>query len=87
MRFKNDLASLIVESTSPQGACIWRGDLTERFLRYRFGGLIFGGAYTRRGLFSEFYAMYEEAPIYHNIIDSLLPFAQRATTYVECDSC
>ena len=32
-------------STSPQGAYIWRGDLTESFLRYRFGGLIFGGAY------------------------------------------
>ena len=23
----------------------WRGDLTEGFLRYEFGGLIFGGAY------------------------------------------
>ena len=34
---------------------IWRGDLTEGFLRYQFGGLIFGGAYTWRGLFSEFY--------------------------------
>ena len=42
-------------STSPQGAYIWRGDLTEGFLRYWFGGLIFGGAYTWRGLFSEFY--------------------------------
>ena len=42
-------------STSPWGAYIWRGDLTEGFLRYRFGGLIFGGAYTWRGLFSEFY--------------------------------
>ena len=31
------------------------GDLTEGFLRYRFGGLIFGRAYTWRGLFSEFY--------------------------------
>ena len=30
--------------TSPRGAYIWRGDLTECFLRYRFGGLIFGGA-------------------------------------------
>ena len=29
--------------TSPLGAYIWRGDLTEGFLRYRFGGLIFGG--------------------------------------------
>ena len=43
-------------STSPRGAYIWRGDLTEGFLRYRFrGGLIFGGAYAWRGLFSEFY--------------------------------
>ena len=40
--------------SSPQGAYIWRGDLTEGFLRYRFGGLIFGGTYTWRGLFSEF---------------------------------
>ena len=43
-------------STSPRGAYIWRGDLTEGFLRYGFGGLIFGRAYTWRGLFSEFYA-------------------------------
>ena len=27
------------------GAYIWRGNLTEVFLRYEFGGLIFGGAY------------------------------------------
>ena len=26
---------------------IRRGDLTERFLRYKFGGLILGGAYFR----------------------------------------
>ena len=32
--------------TSPRGAYIRRGDLTEGFLRYRFEGLIFGGAYT-----------------------------------------
>ena len=42
-------------STSPWRAYIWRGDLTEGFLRNRFGGLVFGGAYTWRGLFSEFY--------------------------------
>ena len=36
---------------------IRRGDLMEGFLRYNFGGLIFGGAYTWRGLFSEFYGM------------------------------
>ena len=45
-------------STSPWETYIWRGDLTEGFLRYRFGGLIFGGAYTWRGLFSEFYGNY-----------------------------
>jgi len=42
---------------APQGAYIWRGDLTEGFLGYQFGGLIFGGAYTWRGLFSEFYGI------------------------------
>ena len=30
-----------------RGAYIWRGDLTEGFLRYEFVGLIFGGAYFR----------------------------------------
>ena len=39
-------------STSLRKAYIWRGDLTEGFLRYRFGGLyleglIHGGAYFR----------------------------------------
>ena len=34
-------------STSPRGAYISRGDLTEGFLRHWFGGLIFGGAYFR----------------------------------------
>ena len=33
--------------TSPRGAYIWRGDLTEGFLRYSFGGLIHGGAYLQ----------------------------------------
>ena len=42
---------------APRGAYIRRGDLTEGFLRYDFEGLIFGGAYTWRGLFSEFYDM------------------------------
>ena len=42
-------------SASPlQRAYIWRGDLTEMFLRYRFGGLIFGGAYFRN------FTVYEE---------------------------
>ena len=34
-------------STSPLGAYIRRGDLTQGFLRYHFGGLIHGGAYFR----------------------------------------
>ena len=37
-------------STSPRGAYIWRGDLTEVFL-----ALPVWGAYIWRGLFSEFY--------------------------------
>ena len=45
-------------STIPHGAYIWRGDLTESFLCYRFGGLIFGRAYTWWGLFSEFYGIF-----------------------------
>ena len=45
-------------STSHRRAYIWRGDLTEGFLRYRFGGFIFGRAYTWRGLFSEFYGIW-----------------------------
>ena len=44
-------------STNPWGAYIWRGDLTEGFLSYQFGGLIFGGAYSWKGLFSEFYGI------------------------------
>ena len=41
-------------STSPRGAYIWRGDLTEGFLRYRFGKLIFGGACFR------YFTVYDE---------------------------
>ena len=32
---------------APRGAYIRRGDLTEGFSPYDFGGLIFGGAYFR----------------------------------------
>ena len=45
---------------APGRAYIWRGDLTDGFLRFEFGGaggLIFGGAYTWSGLFSEFYGI------------------------------
>ena len=34
-------------SSSPRGTYIWRSDLMKSFLRYRFGGFIFGGAYFR----------------------------------------
>ena len=32
----------IFQVQAPGGTYTWRGDLTEGFLRYRFGGLIFG---------------------------------------------
>ena len=47
----------------PPGGLIFGGaitDLTEGFLRYWIGGLIFGrggGAYTGRGLFLEFFGI------------------------------
>ena len=40
-------------STSPRGAYIWRGDLTEGFLRYRLGGL-FSEFYGTSNLFGVF---------------------------------
>ena len=46
-----------ISKYKPPGAYIWRGDLTEGFLRYEFRELIFGGAYTWRGLFTEFYGI------------------------------
>ena len=54
---------------APGGAYIWRGDLTEGFLRYEFGGLIFGGAYTWRGLFSEFYGIKRCIKNIYSIVD------------------
>ena len=39
----------------PRGAYNRRGNLTEGFLLYDSGGLVFGGAYTWRGLFLELY--------------------------------
>ena len=71
MRFKIDWVSLIVgskfpvfaffyfvfegnfPSTRPRGAYFGRGDFTEGFLCYEFGG-----AYTWRDLFSEFYGSF-----------------------------
>ena len=36
------------------------GNFTEGFLCYEIGGFIFGGAYTWRGLFSEFYSIFRQ---------------------------
>ena len=45
---------------APRGAYIRRGNLTDGFLSYDFGGLVFGGAYTWRGLFSESYGNFSK---------------------------
>ena len=44
-----------ISKYKPPGGLYLKGRFNGGFLRYRFGGLIFGGAYTWRGLFSEFY--------------------------------
>ena len=41
-----------ISKYKPPSGHIWRDDVTEGFLPCEFGGLIFGGAYTRRGIFS-----------------------------------
>ena len=46
-----------IPSTSPPGGLYSEGRFNGGFLRHNFGGLIFGGAYTWRGLFSEFYGI------------------------------
>ena len=61
--------------TSPRGAYIWRGDVTEGLWRYEFGGLIFGGGYTWRGLFSEFYGI--------SIVKNLTDFRKIVETDVD----
>ena len=45
-------------STSPREAYIWRGDLTEGFLRYQFWG-----AYIWRGLFLEFFGILKKVQL------------------------
>ena len=48
-----------ISKYKPPEAYNRRGDLTEGFLRYEFGGpVIFGGAYTWKALFSEFYGFF-----------------------------
>ena len=70
MRLKIDCASLLLPSyrfslfyfvfdgnfpvQAPRGGLYLEGRFNGGFLRYEFGGLIFGGAYIWRGLFLEF---------------------------------
>ena len=68
MRFTLDRASLIVGSKFTIFSLFYvvfegsflnlEGRFNGGFLRYRFGGLIFGGGYIWRGLFSEFYGIH-----------------------------
>ena len=62
----------IFQVQAPRGGYIWRGDLTEGFWRYEFGGLIFGGAYTWRSLFSEFYgiSIVKNLTDFHKIVET-----------------
>ena len=74
--------------TSPRGAYICRGDLKEGFLRYLFGGLIFGRAYTWRAYFQNFTVFYGKqslgAPEIIRIIQNDSP--QRSRTTLELPS-
>ena len=44
---------------APQGAYIRRGDLSEGFLRYNFGGLIHGGAYFQNVMVERKFKVFE----------------------------
>ena len=46
-----------ISKYKPPGGLNLEGRFNRGFLHYEFGGLIFGGAYTWRGLFLEFYSM------------------------------
>ena len=67
-------------SSSPQGAYIWRGNLTEGFLRYQFGGLIFGEAYFQNFTVSanqQYFTSHsgmQTIQIYEMRVQAVLPF-------------
>ena len=84
-------------STNPRGAHILRGDLTDGFLRHRFGGLIFGEAYTWRGLFSEFYGMFTKLSFVHSYrtrsvtnenyyVEQVRPVSNVVLSWLDCSS-
>ena len=101
MHFKFDWASLIVgskfivfalcyfvfegnfPSTSPRGDYIWRV-----FLRYRFEGLIFGGAYIWRGSFSVYpetrrIMRISEAVIHQPLADNILLYLHNSLQHTQ----
>ena len=47
------------QSTSPQGAYIWRDDLKEGFLCYRFGGLILWRGLYMEGLIFRIFTVFD----------------------------
>ena len=49
----------------------------EGFLRYEFGGLIFGGAYTWKGLFSEFYGTFHKRGFALSVVFKVRVFGTR----------
>ena len=54
----------------------------EGFLRYDFGGLIFGGAYTWRGVFSEFYGMVHQNTLIINFSENQLTYYSKQDYFV-----
>ena len=69
------LASLYLRAISKNkpgggGANIWRGDLTEGFLRYDFRGLIHGGAYFRNFYGTLQFAILDNNCIFFVFIDN-----------------
>ena len=49
-----------IPSTSPPGGLYSEGRFNECFLRYDFGGLIFGGAYFRNSTVFEIYKAFQD---------------------------
>ena len=72
LRFKIDWASLIVRRTFTR-FCLVYFVFEGNFQVQAPGGLIFGGAYTWRGLFSEFYGTLSVLPRIDNTPDRQNP--------------
>ena len=74
----------IFQVQAPAGAYIWKGDLTEGFLQYRFGGLTFGGAYIHGGAyFRNFTVLYVNG--YNYFAYEFLDYPSTDITYSSSD--